>query len=62
MLALSLLGAAAWGQAANADGTSTVPFNGLAHTAIRVANLQASMTFYEKLGFEKAFSAEKNGS
>ncbi len=37
------------------------PFVGLAHTAIRVKDMAASQRFYEKLGFEKAFSAEKDG-
>lgn len=49
------------GQAA----TDTIPVNpyaGLAHTAIRVKDIAASQAFYEKLGFEKAFSAEKNGT
>jgi catechol 2,3-dioxygenase-like lactoylglutathione lyase family enzyme len=45
--------------------TDTIPVNpyaGLAHTAIRVKDIAASQAFYEKLGFEKAFSAEKNGT
>jgi catechol 2,3-dioxygenase-like lactoylglutathione lyase family enzyme len=45
--------------------TDTIPVNpyaGLAHTAIRVKDIAASQSFYEKLGFEKAFSAEKNGT
>lgn len=45
----------------NPDGADPKPFVGLAHTAIRVKDLAASEAFYEKLGFEKAFSAEKNG-
>ena len=43
------------------DGADPQPFVGIAHTAIRTANIAASQAFYEKLGFEKAFSAEKNG-
>jgi catechol 2,3-dioxygenase-like lactoylglutathione lyase family enzyme len=43
------------------DGADPKPFVGLAHTAIRVKDIAASQAFYEKLGFEKAFSAEKNG-
>ena len=48
--------------AANPDGADPAPFVGLAHVAIRTADIAASQTFYEKLGFEKAFSAEKNGA
>jgi catechol 2,3-dioxygenase-like lactoylglutathione lyase family enzyme len=47
--------------APNPDGADPAPFLGIAHTAIRTANLPAAQAFYEKLGFEKAFSAEKNG-
>jgi catechol 2,3-dioxygenase-like lactoylglutathione lyase family enzyme len=36
------------------------PFNGIAHVAIRVHDLAASVTFYEKLGFEQAFDLRKN--
>ncbi len=34
---------------------------GIAHAAIRVADLDASRAFYEKLGFEEAFSMSQNG-
>ncbi len=36
------------------------PFNGIAHVAIRVHDLAASVAFYEKLGFEQAFDLRKN--
>lgn len=38
----------------------TPPFNGIAHVAIRVHDLAASVAFYEKLGFEQAFDLRKN--
>lgn len=34
---------------------------GIAHVAIRVADLQASREFYEKLGFAQAFEITKDG-
>jgi catechol 2,3-dioxygenase-like lactoylglutathione lyase family enzyme len=34
---------------------------GIAHVAIRVANLDASVAFYEKLGFVKAFALSREG-
>jgi len=37
------------------------PLNGIAHVAIRVHDLAASVAFYEKLGFEQAFDLRKNG-
>jgi catechol 2,3-dioxygenase-like lactoylglutathione lyase family enzyme len=36
------------------------PFNGIAHVAIRVHDLAASVAFYQKLGFEQAFDLRKN--
>ena len=36
------------------------PFNGIAHVAIRVHDLAASVAFYEKLGFEQAFDLRKD--
>jgi catechol 2,3-dioxygenase-like lactoylglutathione lyase family enzyme len=36
------------------------PFNGIAHVAIRVHDLAASVDFYQKLGFEQAFDLRKN--
>ncbi len=52
----------AWAQVVTTpDGSDPRPFVGLAHTAIRVKDIAASQAFYEKLGLEKAFSAEKNG-
>jgi hypothetical protein len=38
----------------------TPPFNGIAHVAIRVHDLAASVAFYQKLGFEQAFDLRKN--
>ena len=43
------------------DGTPPPPFNGIAHVAIRVHDLAASVAFYEKLGFEQAFDLKKDG-
>jgi catechol 2,3-dioxygenase-like lactoylglutathione lyase family enzyme len=36
------------------------PFNGIAHVAIRVHDLAASVAFYQKLGFEQAFDLRKD--
>jgi len=36
------------------------PLNGIAHVAIRVHDLAASVAFYEKLGFEQAFDLRKD--
>jgi len=38
---------------------STLPFNGIAHIAIRVKDIAASVAFYNKLGFEQAFAMTK---
>jgi catechol 2,3-dioxygenase-like lactoylglutathione lyase family enzyme len=35
---------------------STLPFNGIAHIAIRVKDIAASVAFYNKLGFQQAFA------
>jgi catechol 2,3-dioxygenase-like lactoylglutathione lyase family enzyme len=40
--------------------THAPPFNGIAHVAIRVHDLAASVAFYEKLGFEQAFDLRKD--
>ena len=45
---------------AQSDGTPAPPFNGIAHVAIRVHDLAASVAFYQKLGFEQAFDLRKN--
>jgi catechol 2,3-dioxygenase-like lactoylglutathione lyase family enzyme len=45
---------------AQSDGTPPPPFNGIAHVAIRVHDLAASVAFYEKLGFVQAFDLRKN--
>ena len=45
---------------AQSDGTPPPPFNGIAHVAIRVHDLAASVAFYEKLGFEQAFDLRKD--
>jgi catechol 2,3-dioxygenase-like lactoylglutathione lyase family enzyme len=39
---------------------SSPPLNGIAHVAIRVHDLAASIAFYQKLGFEQAFDLRKN--
>jgi catechol 2,3-dioxygenase-like lactoylglutathione lyase family enzyme len=41
--------------------TKAPPINGIAHIAIRVHDLAASVAFYEKLGFERAFDLSKDG-
>src|SRR5271155_411380 len=40
--------------------TRTPPLNGIAHVAIRVHDLAASVAFYQKLGFEQAFDLRRN--
>jgi catechol 2,3-dioxygenase-like lactoylglutathione lyase family enzyme len=45
---------------AQTDGTPPPPFNGIAHVAIRVNDLAASVAFYQKLGFEQAFDLRKD--
>src|ERR1700722_9689557 len=40
--------------------THAPPFNGIAHVAIRVHDLAASVAFYQKLGFEQAFDLRRN--
>jgi catechol 2,3-dioxygenase-like lactoylglutathione lyase family enzyme len=45
---------------AQSDGVPPAPFNGIAHVAIRVHDLAASVAFYQKLGFEQAFDLRKN--
>jgi catechol 2,3-dioxygenase-like lactoylglutathione lyase family enzyme len=40
--------------------THAPPFNGIAHVAIRVHDLAASIAFYQKLGFEQAFDLRKD--
>jgi catechol 2,3-dioxygenase-like lactoylglutathione lyase family enzyme len=45
---------------AQSDGIPPPSFNGIAHVAIRVHDLAASVTFYQKLGFEQAFDLRKN--
>jgi catechol 2,3-dioxygenase-like lactoylglutathione lyase family enzyme len=40
---------------------TTPPLAGIAHAAISIADLNASRAFYRKLGFEEAFSFDKNG-
>jgi catechol 2,3-dioxygenase-like lactoylglutathione lyase family enzyme len=40
--------------------TPPPPFNGIAHFAIRVHDVDASIAFYEKLGYEFAFDLRKN--
>jgi catechol 2,3-dioxygenase-like lactoylglutathione lyase family enzyme len=38
---------------------STLPFNGIAHIAIRVKDIAASVAFYNKLGYQQAFAMTK---
>jgi catechol 2,3-dioxygenase-like lactoylglutathione lyase family enzyme len=40
--------------------TPSPPFNGIAHVAIRVHDLAASVAFYQKLGFDQAFDLRKD--
>jgi catechol 2,3-dioxygenase-like lactoylglutathione lyase family enzyme len=56
-LALALIATLAHAQS---DGVPPAPFNGIAHVAIRVHDLAASVAFYQKLGFEQAFDLRKN--
>jgi catechol 2,3-dioxygenase-like lactoylglutathione lyase family enzyme len=55
-LLTTLLASSAYAQ----SETRTPPLNGIAHVAIRVHDLAASIAFYEKLGFEQAFDLRKN--
>jgi catechol 2,3-dioxygenase-like lactoylglutathione lyase family enzyme len=43
-----------------ASAQNAPPFNGIAHVAIRVHDLAASVAFYQKLGFEQAFDLRKD--
>jgi catechol 2,3-dioxygenase-like lactoylglutathione lyase family enzyme len=56
VLLTTLLAASAHGQ----SETHAPPFNGIAHVAIRVHDLAASVAFYQKLGFEQAFDLRKD--
>lgn len=40
---------------------ATPPLSGVAHIAIRVHSLDAARAFYQKLGFDEAFSLSRNG-
>jgi catechol 2,3-dioxygenase-like lactoylglutathione lyase family enzyme len=55
-IAFVLIAAFAHAQSEN----HTPPLNGIAHVAIRVHDLAASVAFYQKLGFEQAFDLRKN--
>ncbi|NYF78442.1 VOC family protein [Granulicella arctica] len=46
----------------SAEAQQLPPFNGIAHVAIRVRDLDASRSFYQKLGFDEAFTLSKNGA
>jgi catechol 2,3-dioxygenase-like lactoylglutathione lyase family enzyme len=64
LLAVALLAAFAAGIAAQAPPAAPVQATelaGLAHAAIRVADLDKSRDFYRKLGFEEAFSMTRDG-
>jgi catechol 2,3-dioxygenase-like lactoylglutathione lyase family enzyme len=54
---LTLLTAVSYAQS---DGPPPPAFNGIAHVAIRVKDLAASIAFYEKLGFEQAFDLRRD--
>jgi catechol 2,3-dioxygenase-like lactoylglutathione lyase family enzyme len=56
-LAIALIATLAHAQS---DSVPPAPFNGIAHVAIRVHDLTASVAFYQKLGFEQAFDLRKN--
>jgi len=53
------------GEGATADQTpatsSAANLSGIAHVAIRVADLESSRAFFRKLGFEEAFAMDKGG-
>lgn len=56
-------GVLCWGQTATAPSGAKGPqLAGIAHVAIRVADLTASREFYRKLGYEEAFALDKGGS
>jgi catechol 2,3-dioxygenase-like lactoylglutathione lyase family enzyme len=44
---------------APAVSPATLPFNGIAHIAIRVKDIAASVAFYNKLGFMQAFAMNR---
>ena len=48
-------------QTAAATSAPSPDLAGIAHIALRVHDLAASVAFYRKLGFEKAFELSKNG-
>ena len=52
---LSVCSASLHGQQNNLD------LAGIAHTAIRVSDLEQSRSFYERLGFQEAFSRKRDG-
>ena len=54
-IVLAIVGVAAQGQ------TDTPLLAGIAHVAIRVSDLNRSRDFYQKLGFEQAFTFTKDG-
>jgi catechol 2,3-dioxygenase-like lactoylglutathione lyase family enzyme len=43
-------------------GQSTAHLSGIAHVAIRVADLERSRAFFRKLGFEEAFAMDQGGA
>lgn len=57
---LALFAALIPGLARAQSETSVPPFNGIAHFAIRVHDVDESIAFYEKLGFEFAFDLRKD--
>jgi catechol 2,3-dioxygenase-like lactoylglutathione lyase family enzyme len=67
LLALLLVGTSASLPAQQEHSAAARPISpspgltGIAHVALRVADLQASVAFYEKLGYTKAFELSKEG-
>jgi catechol 2,3-dioxygenase-like lactoylglutathione lyase family enzyme len=47
---------------AQAQPPQSPPIHGLAHIAVRVADIATSRAFYERLGYQQAFAFEKNGT
>ena len=57
--AVCFTGALLQAQTAVAASTQSPAFNGIAHIAIRVQDIAASVAFYNKLGFQQAFAMNK---
>lgn len=61
MLSLGLAGLLG-GICGQAQTASSPNLAGIAHVALRVHDLSASVAFYEKLGFVKAFELSRDGN